>query len=187
MRREWDAAFEVLDRRGVDGIEDLESLINEALDDLLNSARLATLDTWVTRASRRGLDFPILLVAKAEVDLRHGLHTSAEAMARQAADRSLGSNDVAYRALELAGRAAHVGSREEEALDLFRRASVVAPDSARRRKAMWGEVMSAAALELSEAHELLRELEEISVGPRSSRIGETGRSSRFPLGTDSVT
>ena len=84
-RREWDAAFEVLDRRGVDGIEDLESLINEALDDLLNSARLATLDTWVTRATRRGLDFPILLVAKAEVDLRHGLHTSAEAMARQAA------------------------------------------------------------------------------------------------------
>ena len=29
---------------------------------------------------------------------------------------------------------------------------------------MWGEVMCAAALELSEAHELLKELEEISVG-----------------------
>src|SRR4029077_20760520 len=46
-RREWDAAFELLDRFGLEG---LESLIGEALDDLLNSARLATLDTWVTRA-----------------------------------------------------------------------------------------------------------------------------------------
>ena len=91
-RREWDAAFEALDRRGADGVEDMESLINEALDDLLNSGRLATLDTWVSRATKRGLDFPILLVAKAEVDLRHGLHTSAEAMAKQAADGAGGSS-----------------------------------------------------------------------------------------------
>ena len=156
--------FEVLDRRGADGIDDLASLIDEALDDLLNSGRLATLDTWVSRATKRGLDFPILLVAKAEVDLRHGLHTSAEAMARQAADGAVGAGGVEYRALELAGRAAHVGSREEEALDLFRQAGKAAPDASRRRKAMWGEVMCAAALELSEAHDLLKELEEISVG-----------------------
>ena len=158
-RREWDAAFELLDRLGLEG---LESLIGEALDDLLNSARLATLDAWVTRAMQRGLDFPILLVARAELDLRHGLHTSAEATARRAADRSMGVRDVEYRALEVAGRAAHTGSREEEALDLYRRAGVVAPDANRWRRAMWGQVMCAAALELPEAHGLLKQLEEVS-------------------------
>ena len=120
-RREWDAAFDVLDRRGLAGFE---SLIEEALDDLLNSARLATLSTWVDRAMRKGLESPIVLVARAEVDLRHGLHTSAEAIAmRAAAELDRESSDVHFRALEVAARAAHVGSREEEALDLYERAA----------------------------------------------------------------
>ena len=40
QRREWDAAFEVLARRGFAGVEEL---IEEAIDELLNAARLATL------------------------------------------------------------------------------------------------------------------------------------------------
>ena len=51
----------------------------------------------------------------------------------------MGVRDVEYRALEVAGRAAHTGSREEEALDLYRRAGVVAPDANRWRRAMWGQ------------------------------------------------
>jgi LuxR family transcriptional regulator, maltose regulon positive regulatory protein len=159
-RREWDAAFEVLDRRGLVGVEDL---VEEALDDLLNSARLATLRTWIDRATRKGLQSPIMLVANAEIDLRHGLHTSAEARARKALGGPAISADLEYRALDVAGRAAHVGSREEEALDLFKRAAAVAPDESRARKALWGQVVSAGALELGEAHDLMRELEESSM------------------------
>lgn len=166
-RREWDAAFDVACQRG---LVDLEPLMEDALDELLNSARLATLITWVTRATQRGLNFPSLLIAQAEVNLRHGLHTSAEAMARRAVDGPWTGSDVGYRALELAGRAAHVGSREEEALDLFRRAGEVAPDPVRRRKAMWGQVMSAAALELPEAHDLLKDLENISLGHNPAEL-----------------
>ncbi len=155
-RREWDAAFEVLERRGHGGIDDL---IRDALDDILNSARLATLETWIDRALRRGGESPIVLVAKAESELRQGLHTSAEAHARKACLGSPGS-DVMYRALEVAARAAHIGSREREALELYREAGAAAPDAARHRKVLWGQVMCAGALELSEAHDLIQGLEE---------------------------
>ena len=112
-RREWDAAFDVLDRRGLEG---LEALLDDALDDLLNSGRLATIAAWVDRASSRGFDLAILSVAAAEVDLRHGRHMSAESAGIRIADRRGRSADVCFRALELAARAAHVGSREEAAL-----------------------------------------------------------------------
>ena len=79
-------------------------------------------------------------------------------------------SDVRFRALELAARAAHVGSREEAALDLYRRAGEAAPDEQRLRKAMWGQVMCAGALELSEAHDLMRELETSSRGHEPTEL-----------------
>src|SRR5262249_23722427 len=72
---------------------------------------------------------------------------------------SVVSLDVKYRALDVAARAAHVGSREEEALNLFREACNLAPDPARSRKAMWGQVVCAGALELPESQELMKNLE----------------------------
>ncbi len=160
-RREWDAAFDILDRRGLVG---LESLVDVALDELLNSARLATLSAWSDRALARNLDIPILSVARAEVDLRQGLHTLAGSTAMQVAAEKGVPAEVRFRALELAARASHVGSREEEALDLFQRAAAVAPDAGRLRQVMWGQVMCAAALELAEAHELIKALEGSAVG-----------------------
>lgn len=155
-RREWDAAFELVDRYGTTRFE---GLLEEALDDLLNSARLTTITAWTERAVRGGLDLPLMEVATAEVNLRHGLHTSAESAGRRVSLRSAANVDVRFRALEVAARAAHVGSREEAALELYQRASQIAPDEYRRRKAMWGQIMCAGSLELPEAHELMRELE----------------------------
>src|SRR4051794_24780913 len=166
-RHEWDAAFEIVDRRG---FAHVEQLLDDAMDDLVNSARLATLTTWTSRVTQKGLRFPIIEVAKAEIDLRHGLHTSAEARARGALRNSPITHEVEYRALEVAARAAHVGSREEEALELFKRAAAVAPDARRSRKALWGQVACAAALELDEAHDLMRSLEESSEGHEPTEV-----------------
>ena len=160
-RRDWDAAFEVLDRQGLVG---LDELLDEALDELLYSARLATIAAWVKRADSRGLDIPVVHVAGGEVELRHGRHMTAESTGIQVAERATTSAGVRFRALEMAARAAHVGSREVAALELYRRAGEEAPDSARLRKAMWGQVMCAGALEMPEAHELMRELEASSRG-----------------------
>ena len=41
-RREWDAAFDVVDRFGMDA--ELEPLVAESLDELLNAGRLTTLE-----------------------------------------------------------------------------------------------------------------------------------------------
>ena len=64
-RRDWDAAFEVIARSGWPG--ELEPLVTDALDELLESARLSTLDRWCDFAYDAGLDAPMFPVARAEV------------------------------------------------------------------------------------------------------------------------
>jgi len=157
QRHEWDAAFEILDRRGLVG---LEEFLDEALDDSLNSARLATVAAWVSRAEARSLSIPIVQIAGAEIELRHGRHMFAESSGIRVAGNPEASVAVRFRALEMAARAAHMGSREGAALDLYQLAGKAAPDAARTRKAMWGQVMTAAALELPEAHDLMKQIED---------------------------
>ena len=64
-----------------------------------------------------------------------------------------------YRALLVAGRAAHVGQREDDAIALYRRAEEVGSSESQRRLAMWGRLTATAALEIEEeAGALLEEL-----------------------------
>ena len=44
---EWDAAFDLVDRFGT--ADDFDTLFTDALDELLNAARLATVETWIGR------------------------------------------------------------------------------------------------------------------------------------------
>jgi ATP/maltotriose-dependent transcriptional regulator MalT len=153
-RREWDAAFDVVDRFGLD--DELEPLVADALDELLNAGRLTTLENWLDRSAKRSNESPILLIARAEVWLRTGRHVTAQTFAEAVADMdSPLARDFEARALVVAGRAAHIGSREETALQFFRSAEAVAPDGRWLRAALWGQLMSAAALELDLAHELM--------------------------------
>jgi ATP/maltotriose-dependent transcriptional regulator MalT len=154
-RRDWDAAFELLASRGPAG--ELEALLGSALDELLETARLSTVQRWCELAATSGVDAPIFAVASAEVALRHGRHVEAMAHAEVAAARDPG---LAFRALSLAGRAAHLSSREERALDLYRQAEYVAADDAERRDAMWGQLACLIDLEHADAEALLELLSE---------------------------
>ena len=152
-REEWDAAFDLVNRYGKGA--DLKALFVDALDGLLNGARLATIETWILRAEARNISSPTVQVARAEIALRHGNHMSAQAFAETSlAEVNLDSSE-AYRAVMVAGRAAHVGSREEAAFDYYRRAEGLADTPRSRRDALWGQLMCASALELPEAHDLL--------------------------------
>ena len=82
-RRDWDAAFDLISRRGPAG--ELESLLLAALDDLLNAARLSTIETWCDFAATSRLAGPVFSLARAEVSLRHGRHSEAQAFAEVAA------------------------------------------------------------------------------------------------------
>lgn len=152
---DWDAAFDVIDRYELPG---LDALVEEALEEMLNAARLATILDWVERAAGK-CAAPIFTLAEAEVALRHGQHMKAQSSALLVLADAPAPSALRYRALEIAARAAHVGSREEEALELYREAARHALDDRSERRALWGQVMCAAALELDEAHELLHELE----------------------------
>ena len=81
-RLEWDAAFDLVGRYGTD--TDFEELFAEALDELLNAARLATVDIWIERAESRSLLSSTIEVAKAELALRDGKHMTAQAFAQAA-------------------------------------------------------------------------------------------------------
>ena len=96
---------------------DVDRLVAESMGELLDGARLPTLQLWVSHASDRVGETPSVLLAQAEIALRQGRHLAAQAIAERASrgrDRS-----AAYRALMVGGNAAHVGSREDDALKLF--------------------------------------------------------------------
>lgn len=153
--RDWDAAFDVIATYDTSGLDDL---IGEALDEMLNAGRLATLADWISLASARS-EGSRLKLAEAEVALRHGLHMKAQSDAMFVTSEPDVHPETRFRALDIAGRAAHTGSREEEALAFYRAAAQEAPDIRSERRAKWGQLMCATALELDEAHDLLRELE----------------------------
>jgi LuxR family maltose regulon positive regulatory protein len=150
-RRDWDAGFELIARHGI--ATELEALLLAALDELLDTARLSTLETWCALAAELDLETPALALARAEVALRRGRHAVAQTQAEAAAS----SEDPAltFRAFSVAGRAAHLASREEEALELYRRAEAAAATETERRDALWGQVMCSIELERPEASSTL--------------------------------
>ena len=152
-RHEWDAAFEIVAREGV--TDELGSLLAAALDELLETARLSTVQRWCELAASAGADAPIFAVANAEVMLRHGRHVEAMAHAEDAASRDV---ELAFRSLSLAGRAAHLASRENDALAFYRRAEELAASESERRDAMWGQLMCSVELESPDAAEMLATL-----------------------------
>jgi DNA-binding NarL/FixJ family response regulator len=152
-RRDWDAAFELIVRAGLP--EELSDLMSLALDELLDTARLSTLERWCDFAFDAELDAPLFLVARAEVLLRRGRHLEAIAHAESAAHVGKG---YVFRALAIAGRAAHLASREQQALDLFRRAQAASCDDSERSEALWGQLLALIDLEHDQAEQTFRAL-----------------------------
>ncbi len=154
-RRDWDAAFDVIARNRLG--DELEPLVLEALDELLGTARLQTIEAWCELGASLGLQAPAISLARAEVALRQGHLAEAQVHAEVAARDD---SEFKFRALYVGGRAAHIASREEEALDLYRRAEAVAPTHVARRDALWGQLICATELELPEATEMMHALAE---------------------------
>jgi DNA-binding CsgD family transcriptional regulator/tetratricopeptide (TPR) repeat protein len=158
-RHEWDSAFELLRTQDLRG--ELAGLVLEAVDETMYSGRLVAVDEWLRYARAKELGpHPVFAVAETELHLRHGRHVTALTIARSAIDAGTATGEVDYRLSIAAARAAHVGSREEEALHYYRRAFASAPTRLQQREAQWGELMCTAALERPEAHALLETLEE---------------------------
>ena len=84
----------------------IESLLENALADLLTSGRLATVTRWLSIAPRDAKS-AVFLLAEAEVALREGLEAHAQIIAERAAEVST-ADDLAAQAHLVAARAAHL-------------------------------------------------------------------------------
>jgi DNA-binding CsgD family transcriptional regulator len=157
-RHELDAAFELAETLGEPG--DIERLIIESMDELLNGARLSTLELWVERAAARIGETPAVLIAQAEVALRQGRHLTAQVVAERIIRLAPVAQEVAYRAYLVGGKAAHVGAREHDALNLFRSAEAASRTDDERRRARWGLLTATAALEMEAAYDLMSDLQD---------------------------
>jgi hypothetical protein len=156
-RRDWDAAFDLVEGNNL--VSELEALLTEALDELLDTARLTTVEALVRRANIAGLPEPIFAVAESELRLREGKCLVAQTLAEKALNHLDVGAPLWLRSVLLAGTSAHVGSREEVALEFFRRAERCAADNREAREARWGQMMCLAELEHDdEARKLLAEL-----------------------------
>lgn len=174
-RRDWDPAFGLITRFEL--VDAMQALLWEALDDVLETARLATLAAWCSAAEEWGVQSPELALARAELALRRGRHTEAQAQGEAAA--ASGDPRFVFRGLCVAGRAAHLASREEEALALYKRAESAAGSEAEQRDALWGQLGSLIDLESPEAETLLAAL---SDGVRIADPREAVRAAGHRLG-----
>ena len=142
-RRDWDAAFDLIARNRL--VDEIEPLLRAALDELLDTARLSTMQTWCEFAYAAGSSRP-----RSPSRGRRWRSATAVTRRRWLTPRpppARRTPTLAFRSLYVAGRAAHLASREEDALELYRRAEAAAATESERRDARWGQLMCAVELE----------------------------------------
>jgi LuxR family maltose regulon positive regulatory protein len=161
--REWDDAFYVI--RNAPDTDALLGLIEVGHEELLRTGRTITLAEWLEAAREARAHTPLVGVLEAELAGREGDAARAERIALQAA--SEGDPNLRFRALCLAGRAAHMDNRASAALTHFREAESIAENSAEAQEARWGTLLCATSF--SDRTELMEALEAfLSYEPRSA-------------------
>jgi len=150
--RRWDDCLAVLAQ--FPGMTVATSLLEEALYELLDSGRIATVRRWLSLAPP-ALDgeVAVLLLAEAEIAVREGHDTRAKVLAEQAADLSVGER--AARAHLVAARAAHMLCDEFGTLTNAERAVSLTKQGRIRDQARKLELMNALEAERSSAYDLL--------------------------------
>ncbi|MGH3073067.1 MAG: LuxR C-terminal-related transcriptional regulator [Gaiellaceae bacterium] len=160
----WDESHEVIQRFGEHRL--LVDLIQLSSEQLLTTGRTSTLRAWIAEADPSA---PTVQHATAELALREGKYHRAETLALLAA-RGAGGADAEARSLIVAGRAAHVASRQERALAHYGRAGAVARSGNIQWQAKLGELQAAAELEAPDAPDRLVELSLTPVEEPAARV-----------------
>ncbi len=168
-KERWDEAFELIREFGFD--DRMEELITASLPSLIETGRIATLDTFGLHAAARGcVPHSLLDLIAAEVALRDGLFDRAYALSECATARFADNNPLKARALIVSGRAAYLNLRYDEAFNLHTRAMQTAIHPTDFSDSAWGRCLAALTLEDDRVNEAVEEFEAISALRTEDRL-----------------
>src|SRR5215208_1378728 len=160
-RHQWDDAFTVIEqtqRRG-----EIARLIGDAASELLNAGRSATLEDWLDWSAEHAVEGAEISLARAELLLRRGNWAAAESLAT-ACGAALDWHRSADAYL-CAGNAAHLQEKPHVAQRYFQHALESDHSPQTRRRALWGQFVSApqlGAAAIDAARARLEELDDTS-------------------------
>jgi LuxR family maltose regulon positive regulatory protein len=162
----WDEAFGLIQQFGQ--WELLPQLVAASMNKLLASGRTATLRTWIANSPSTAA---ATRIAGAELALREGRYYEAEVLAVLATrDLAEEPNLKSYAHL-IAGRAAHVASREVEAREHYLHAAESAKSLELLRQAEFGELQASIELEFDDVPERLKRLSAVeSLDPQEQVV-----------------
>jgi LuxR family maltose regulon positive regulatory protein len=167
----WDEAFHVIASLRASHL--MVDLLSAALDDLLREGRTQTVIQWLDLADASHIVSPVIDLAASEIAFREGHYAKAEALALAAGDR-LEAQDLRAKALIRAGQSAMLDSRDEQALQSFRRARSAADAGSTRLEALVGECLASLELGLAgQTEDVFDELSKLAVGNVETRIRKT--------------
>jgi ATP/maltotriose-dependent transcriptional regulator MalT len=157
--RDWDAAFSLIENTGRSDL--MADLLKAASSELLESGRLATLNRWLEYSAEHRLRAPAFDLARASVAFREARYSEAELLAVDAARQGLGADDepFASAAYSVAGRSAHLASRDDQGLAHYRDAERFSGNAVQLRDALWGQLLCSLDLDDGDAPEAFARLE----------------------------
>jgi hypothetical protein len=160
--REWEACLAIAE--AAPHIElPVAEILDAALDDFLETGRIATLRRWVQLARARQIDAPIIDLADGEMALRAGDYDRGLTLGMRVAANG-NSSSLGGRAALLAARAAHLDDQRPLAGAWFERAEATAESEKTRADASYGRFLVRWEEEAPELSELLARLQQIGDG-----------------------
>ncbi len=164
----WEDAFTVSIETGL--AETASHILADASVALLREGRIETLERWLEMCGRATLHRTPLILAKCEVLIRTGRVVEAAALAHDLAARLPANDPHASSAWYLAGRAFHLLSDEERALDAQLKARAVATSPERLADALCEATAMAAHVEADAVERLLAEIERVPAEDIDARL-----------------
>jgi ATP/maltotriose-dependent transcriptional regulator MalT len=169
----WDVLFDLAVRVDSDLLVDM--LLTHGIRAALDEGRVASATRWLEFARLRRTSPNLVRLGEAELALRDGFYIQSETLGAEVA-ADLADGAARTWALFIAGRAAHLAGREQQAVDYYREARSSATSETDQREADWGELTGAIDLELPEAALLLERLRNSAQTTASDRIEVASRS-----------
>jgi LuxR family maltose regulon positive regulatory protein len=156
-QRRWEEAFELAIHAG--WTSKAAEIVGRAARTLLAHGQSETLEKWLAACGADGVTVPGAALARAELLIRQGEMSAAAALAGDTARRLEERHPDFAWASNVAGRALHFMSEEEEAFARFEIARSASTTDEDTQDALWGQLLAITELEPDRMATYLDELE----------------------------